>query len=93
MTNQEYAEYEAAVQEFFSHGLRNLSIKREHDRPYFSSIPCECCRRPLAGNRFDCNGFNAETGQVDEHSACPDCVCYAENGRLDDTTMHEIEMS
>lgn len=93
MTKKEFAEYEAAVKEFFSHGLQNQSVKEGCDEPYFSSSPCECCQRPLAGDRYDCDAYNTETGEIEKHSLCPDCVYYAEHGRLDDTTMHEIERS
>jgi hypothetical protein len=81
MNKKEYADYEANVAEFFSHGLRNLSSKSES---FFSWSPCDCCGG-LAGNRYECDGYNEKTKEVEEYSCiCEDCVYYAEYGRLDD---------
>jgi hypothetical protein len=95
MTKQEYADYEAAVAEFFSHGLTNLSTKSDENgntEPYFSWRPCQCCGTHLGGNRYDCNGYNSKTKEVEDYEfICEDCVYYAEYGRLDDQTMMEIE--
>lgn len=95
MTKQEYAEYEAQVAEFMSHGLANLSTKSDDngDRyPFFSWSPCQCCGTHLGGDRYECNGYNVETKEVEEYDCiCQDCVYYAEYGRLDDQTMLDME--
>jgi hypothetical protein len=96
MTKAEYADYQETMREFFSHGLCNLSTVSDENgtiEPYFSWRPCEVCRSHLGGDRYDCNGFNEQTGEIEEYSACQDCVYYAEYCRLDDMTMWEIEHS
>ena len=71
MTKKEYAEYQETMREFFSHGLRNLSVKWEEDKeecmePYFSWSPCAVCGCHLGGDRYDCDGYNGETKEVEE---------------------------
>ena len=92
MNKQQYADYQAAVAEFMeSEGLQNLSIVEGFEEPYFSWSPCDCCGSPLGGDRYDCNGYNSDTKEVQEgYSVCVDCVYYAEYGQLDDMTMLEI---
>lgn len=90
MTKKEYEQYEKDVKEFFSHGLRNLSSKSGES--FFSWHSCECCGDPLGGDRYECNGYNEKTGQIEEYDyICENCVYYAEYGRLGDQTMMEIE--
>ena len=116
MNKTEYAEYEAAVADFFQReGLANLSTghyqcpeckvefddagicpKCKADRecmnePYFSWQPCDCCGSHLGGDREFATGYNPTTTEVQEYSICSDCAYYAEYGRLDDTTMMEVE--
>lgn len=96
MTKREYASYERRVAAFFANGLQNLSVKTDEERqecsePYFSWQRCDCCGSSLGGDRYDCDGWNATTEEIEEHSVCPDCVYYAEYGRLDDATMDEID--
>lgn len=95
MTAQEYKDYQETVAEFFSHGLNNLSTRSDANgncEPFFSNMPCQCCRRSLAGDRYECDGYNDTTKEVEVYdSICPDCVWYAEYGQLDDDTMLEIE--
>jgi hypothetical protein len=68
------------------HGPREL-----WDEPFFSWRPCECCRRPLGGDRQHATGWNPTTREIQEYDICVDCLYYAEYGRLDDTTMLELE--
>jgi hypothetical protein len=63
------------------------------DEPSFSWRPCDCCHRPLGGNREFATGYNPTTKEVQEYEVCTDCAYYAEYGQLDDTTMMEIEDS
>lgn len=96
MTKHEYSRYQAAVADFFAReGLANLSAIADDDgnvESYFSNRPCECCGCHLAGDREDCNGYNPTTAEVcGPFSVCPDCVYFAEYGRLDDDTMWSIE--
>ncbi len=97
MTKQEYAAYQATVAEFFSHGLNNLSAKSDDNgtmEPFFSWHPCQCCGDPLGGDRYECDGYNGRTKEVEKYEyICTDCMYYAEYGQLDDTTMWEIEHS
>lgn len=92
MSLMEYAEYEAAVARFFeSEGIRNLSPVDPESEPFFSWRPCDCCQRPLGGNREHVNGYNPTTEQIQEYTVCEDCIYYAAYNRLDDTTMAELE--
>lgn len=61
------------------------------DEASFSWQPCECCLRPLGGDRYPASGVNTETKDVQEYSVCVDCYYYSAYGRLDDTTMMEVE--
>ena len=92
MFKTEYVEYEATVDAFFKReGLSNLSTAGDVE-PFFSWRACDCCNRPEGGDRYECNGYNPTTKKVqDGYTVCPDCVYYAEYGRLDDTTMMEVE--
>ena len=100
----DYARYEQRVSDFFSReGLANLSTLPHEDDygnpipgrspdPYFSWQPCACCGGTLGGERYDCNGYNPYTGEIQEYDGvCMDCYYYAEYGRLDDTTMYRVE--
>ncbi len=96
MTKSEYAAYEQAVANFMEReGLKSLSTVTDEDgesESHFSWSPCVCCGRNEGGEREDCNGYNPTTKMVqDGYAVCMDCVYYAEYGRLDDTTMAEIE--
>lgn len=116
MDAKEYAEYEAAVKDFFGReGIENLSsghpwcpeCKTEWgdseacpncgqsraccEESYFSWTPCDCCGRPLGGDRYHATGYHRPTNDVYEYEICVDCVYYAEYGQLDDMTMLDIE--
>jgi hypothetical protein len=95
-TPDDYADFKERFEAFMTReGLQNLTaILTEDERsgePYFSSQPCDCCHRQLGGDRRNCNGCT-ESGEVSPtYSICCDCEYFAEYGRLDDTTMMEIE--
>ena len=93
MTKLEYADYQARVARFFGEtGCSNLSCAATGDcEPYFSWRPCDCCRRPLGGDRHDANGYVPASHDIWEGSVCVDCIYYAEYGQLDDMTMIEID--
>jgi hypothetical protein len=95
MNSKEYIDYIDRVNEFFKkEGVSNLSPIDINSDGYFSKSPCEVCRRPLAGARVDCNGWNDTTETVQgPYSVCEDCEYYAAYGRLDDLTMLEVEES
>ena len=61
------------------------------DEPFFSWGSCDCCGTSLGGNREHATGYNPTTKEIQEYTICEDCAYYAEYGRLDDTTMAEIE--
>lgn len=91
-TKDSYEAYKERVAEFFSHGLNNLSIREDCHEPSISSRPCACCGDTLQGSRYECNGYNGVTQEVEEYdSICENCVYYAEYGQLDDTSMMDIE--
>ncbi len=118
MNKREYAQYEAAVKDFFEReGITNLSTghiecpecgsaweddgkcpegcgnRETFDEPYFSWSPCDCCATSLGGDREIATGYNPTTGEIQEYQICTNCAYYAEYGRLDDTTMLEVEGS
>ena len=91
MTKSEYANYESQVKRFFEkEGITNLS-SIDDSEPYFSSSRCECCNRPLAGERQDADGYNPTTKEIQIYRACSDCLYYAEYGQLDDMTMLDLD--
>jgi hypothetical protein len=91
MTFIEYKDYERRVARFFkAEGINNLSDKGVETESYFSHSPCECCKRPLGGDRFDMTGYNPSDGEIYEYEICPDCRYYATYGKLDDMTMMEM---
>ena len=88
MTKQEYADYEAAVKAFFEkEGINCLSTDGE---AYFSWRHCDCCSRPLGGNRYNAKGYNPTTKEIYEYSVCTECAYYVEYGQLDDMTMMDL---
>lgn len=90
MTRSEYDAYCVKVAEFYSReGIRDFSCC-EDCCPFFSWRPCECCERPLGGDRHPVNAYHEETGAILEYEVCEDCVYFACYGRLDDDTMFSI---
>lgn len=59
--------------------------------PYISSQQCDCCKDTQQGDRYDAYGYNPTTKEIKQYVVCEDCAYYAEYGRLDDTTMMEME--
>jgi hypothetical protein len=89
-TQAEYKAYQEAVERFFEkEGINCLSATTGESE--FSYSPCECCRRPLGGDRYAAKGYHAESNEVFEYSVCTDCLYYAEYGQLDDMTMMDIK--
>lgn len=92
MTRAEYADYEATVAEFFkANGIENLSRTEECEEAYVSSHTCECCGDSQQGMRLDASGYNRERDEILSFVICEDCEYFAEYGRLDDTTMDELD--
>jgi len=60
------------------------------EEPYFSWRPCECCHRPLGGDRYPAHGRDTND-EIVHFTVCADCMYYIAYGRLDDTTMAEID--
>lgn len=90
MTKREYAAYERDVAAFFqAEGITNLSPVQ--DEPFFSTYMCECCLRPLAGDRYKASGFNPTTEEITTYEVCTDCIYYVSYGQLDDETMLDME--
>ncbi len=57
--------------------------------PYFSWRPCEICKSRFGGNREEWHCII--DGKIVHGSCCEDCAYYLNYGRLDDTTMLDIE--
>ncbi len=82
-------EYETA--EDFAEAISNGDA---FDEPSFSRSPCEVCGSGLGGDRYVAHAVEQrfEPHNVILHfDICGDCVYFIEYGRLDDTTMAEIE--
>lgn len=95
-TQGDYEEFRFRFQEFMSReGIRSFSDLTDEAgntvRDEFSKSPCECCRRPLAGERTNVGAWQSETRQILTFWVCQDCEYFAEYGQLDDTTMMDIE--
>lgn len=90
MTKKEYAEYETAVQAFFTQeGITNLARVDNAEDFYFSGRPCDCCGL-LDGARITAYGFNPKYKQVRSYAICIACEYYCEYGQLDDMTMLDM---
>ena len=95
MTKQEYQDYERAVQNFIEQEkieVHSCTTDEEGDfkEPGFSWIQCDCCKSPLGGDRYEIEAGPC-VGPIFEYSICPDCLYYLSYGKLDDSTMKEIE--
>ena len=90
----DYNEYKKRVSAFFkTEGLSNLQSMSNDPESYFSHQPCDCCTRSLDGDRYDCNGYNLMSKEIQEYySICMDCYYYAEYGQLDDMTMLDYNL-
>lgn len=93
MTKEEYDKYCSAVQSFFAgEGVNCLTSDHEKNgEAFFSWSPCDCCKRPLGGNREIATGYNPATPEVQEYEVCADCLYFVEYGQLDDMTMLSLE--
>ena len=89
MTKEEYFDYRAAVVKNMEPYERMVSTGDKVDD--FSKAACECCGRPLAGERYKAEATEKETGDRVLLSVCVDCVYFLEYGCLDDMTMMEID--
>jgi len=63
----------------------------EASKNHFSWRPCECCHRPLGGDRYPASGYSRQ-GVVYMFEICVDCLYYNEYGRLDDITMLDNDL-
>jgi len=90
-TKTDYQRYCLEVADFFkAEGITNLSKMVAHEEPFFSSTPCECCSRPLGGDRITATGYNPSAKEIQRYEICIDCEYYAEYGTLDDMTMMDL---
>jgi hypothetical protein len=88
----EYRQFQRNFSDFFEQeNLANLSIAETETDPHFSKSPCDCCKSPLHGNRYQANGAINDSDDIWEGNVCEDCIYYAEYGRLDDQQMEEIK--
>lgn len=93
MNKQQYAEYESRVEKYLN-GIEHISTgpcpgEEYSEEPWFSWSPCEVCGSSLGGNRESWHGV--VDGSIIHGTCCEDCAYYLNYGRLDDTTMMEIE--
>lgn len=89
MTKAEYSAYTAAVKEFCD-DQEIAHLASVSDETTFSWQPCDCCRRPLGGDRHSVVGWHPGDKERLPFSICTDCLYFAEYGRLDDETMLAI---
>jgi len=62
MKKSEYKDYQKSITRFFKReGINCLSIDENSSDSYFSYTSCDCCNRPLGGDRYDCCGYNPTT--------------------------------
>lgn len=71
----------------YDHDTEELLVTPE---PYFSKSACDLCGSTLGGNREPAHALNADN-EIVHLDVCVDCVYYSEYGRLDDTTMADLE--
>lgn len=91
MTRIQYTYFKRAVQQFLDVNEVKpgcFAAVNASTGPFFSKSQCECCKSPLGGNRETC----AFIGNVNfTADICEDCIYYLTYGRLDDTTMAEMD--
>jgi hypothetical protein len=94
-SQKDYDEYKERVESFFKNeGISILSC--EYDEPSFSHNSCECCGRPLGGDRYTMKGLTHAKpyGQeIFDYYVCTDCLYYNEYGQLDDMAMLDHDLS
>lgn len=81
--NKEYKiDFEKALQTLLDNeGLNCLSATG--DESFYSHKPCDCCKRPLGGNRTPHNGFNpTEKSVFGDYWLCVDCTLFNAYGEL-----------
>ena len=89
MKKEQYDAFTRAVEQFFEREQINC-LSASGEESYFSHRPCECCSRPLAGDRYEASGYNPHTNEVQTYEVCSDCLYFAEYGQLDDSTMLDM---
>lgn len=95
-TKEEYQKYQASVESFLKRNnvkagcYSQSTLNGEPLTEEFSSWPCECCSRRLAGAREQYK-FACENKSYFEANICLDCVYYLAYGQLDDMTMINIK--
>ena len=85
MTKSEYNDYAERVDNFIKDN-KVKAITCSDPETFFSSEDCECCHRPLGGDRYRMSAL-LEDDTVILFDVCPDCMYYNEYGTLDDLTM------
>ena len=91
MKTAEYLEYVIAVDAFFAeHALDNLSTCDDEPESHFSHRRCECCQRPLGGDRYSVSGYSRTQGVLN-FEICEDCLYFAECGQLDDMELDGVD--
>jgi len=92
-TKEDYAEYEERVKAFreSEHYQFHYDVDENADS-HFSYAPCECCNRPLGGDRYNIKIASTENHTEHlEYCVCVDCYYYLEYGQLDDMTMMDLK--
>lgn len=95
MTKAEYDDYVARVKAFYGANIgdynNSFSTIEYGDETFFSWSPCECCKRPLGGDRYEVSICVADSTEILTSLAiCTDCYYYSHYGQLDDMTMLEV---
>ena len=64
-------------------GFNLVTDEDGNSESYFSHIPCDCCGRSLAGDRYTCEIFDNKTRKVFEIDICVDCLQYDAKGEVE----------
>ena len=101
-TKADYEEYDRRVAAFLKDNYVKAGLHSPVDADgssFFSWMACECCKRPLGGNRERYRFVvtppiwrHAFPKQIEtmEADICTDCVYYLVFGKLDDMTMLDL---
>lgn len=92
MTKAEYDDFVARFRNFLASNNYDGFACTNYENEFFTSTPCECCRRSFGGNRHQVRAYRIGKPRIRTlYSVCDDCVYFNEYGKLDDETMPSVE--
>ena len=82
----DYEEYQEVVTNFYKSLEPEESLVASNEELGFSHRACECCKRPLGGDRWRVYAIKPERVSDENiaYSVCVDCLLYLEYGYLND---------